>query len=166
MLLIHLLGAALLAAATTASPLPDQELIPDGQRQSTKACVYGTPKQYDQWTIHYHEVKPPTQVPSRFVLDLAWVARHQNVGDADHFSLGSTWIPWAENRCQYTCNARKKCVSWVGYQTKHSTPEEGGFSCFFFDALIQPEDIVPRAPDELFKITHAYNRLCDDETEP
>jgi hypothetical protein len=83
MLLVHLLEAALLAVATTASPLPDQELIPDGQRPSTKACVYGTPKQYDQWTIHYHEVKPPPQFPSRSLLDQAWVARHQNVGDAD-----------------------------------------------------------------------------------
>lgn len=83
MLLKRLLFAALLTAATTASPLPDQELVTDNQRQGRGACVYGAPKQYDQWTIHYHEVKPPTQFPSRFVLDPAWVARHQNVGDAD-----------------------------------------------------------------------------------
>ncbi|KAL7812050.1 hypothetical protein V8C44DRAFT_357996 [Trichoderma aethiopicum] len=165
MLLIRLLGASFLTAATIASPLSIQEAITDDQGQSPRACVNGAPKKYDQWTIQYHEVKPPAQFPNRFVLDPAWVERHQNVGDADHFSLGSTWVPWAENRCQYTCNARKKCASWVGYQTQHSKSEEGGFSCFFFDALIQAENLVPRAPDDSFRITHAYNRLCANETE-
>ncbi|KAL6821240.1 hypothetical protein V8C40DRAFT_249959 [Trichoderma camerunense] len=160
--LVQLLLAASIIAATTAAPLLNQEVITEAQH---RACVYGAPKKYDHWTIHYHEVKPPSQFPMRFVLDPAWVARHQNVGDADHFSLGTTWVPWAENRCQYTCNARKKCVSWVGYQTKHSTPEDGEFSCYFFDALIQPENIVPRAPDEPFKLTHAFNRLCENDTE-
>ncbi|KAH0493569.1 hypothetical protein TgHK011_000232 [Trichoderma gracile] len=83
MLLIHLLEAALLTTATAASPFPDQEAINDNRRQSPRACVYGTPKQYDQWTIRYHEVKPPTHFPGRFVLDPAWSARHQTVGDAD-----------------------------------------------------------------------------------
>lgn len=136
--LVQLLLAASLIAATTAAPLLNQEIITETQH---RACVYGAPKKYDHWTIYYHEVKPPSQFPMRFVLDPAWVARHQNVGDADvsfsftgarihlqrlqsnklqHFSLGTTWVPWAENRCQYTCNARKKCVSWVGYQSNTS----------------------------------------------
>ncbi|KAJ4856486.1 hypothetical protein T069G_09854 [Trichoderma breve] len=142
--LVQLLLTASLIAATTAAPLLNQEVITETQH---RACVYGAPKKYDHWIIHYHEVKPPSQFPMRFILDPAWVARHQNVGDADHFSLGTTWVPWAENR------------------SKHSTPEEGEFSCYFFDALIQPENIVPRAPDEPFKLTHAFNRLCENDTE-
>ncbi|KAL7795100.1 hypothetical protein V8C37DRAFT_56669 [Trichoderma ceciliae] len=160
--LVQFLLAASLGATIMASPPLDQEVISNDQ-QGRKACVYGSPKKYEQWTIYYHEVKPSPQFPNHFVLDPAWVARHQTVGDADHFILGTTWIPWAENRCQYTCNARKDCVSFVGYQAKHSTPNGGEFSCYFFDTLIQPENIMPRSRNEPYKITHAYNRLCDNE---
>lgn len=78
--LVQCLLAASLIAATTAAPLLNQEVITETQH---RACVYGAPKKYDHWTIHYHEVKPPSQFPMHFVLDPAWVARHQNVGDAD-----------------------------------------------------------------------------------
>lgn len=69
----------------------DQQVIVDDQ-QHTKACVFGSPKKYEQWTIHYHEVKPPSQFPSQFVLDPAWVARHQTVGDTD-VSAASSIFP-------------------------------------------------------------------------
>ncbi|KAM0259713.1 hypothetical protein ACHAQJ_003147 [Trichoderma viride] len=105
-----LLKAALCIVCVRALWLPDPEAIADNQ-QSRRACVYGSPKEYDQWTIYYHEVKLSSQFPNRFVLDPAWVARHQTVGDTD------------------------------------------------------PENIVPQSPAEPHKITHAYNRLCDNETD-
>ncbi|PTB35934.1 uncharacterized protein TrAFT101_009218 [Trichoderma asperellum] len=161
--LVLILLAASLSGAIASNPWThDQEVIAGGQ-QRMKACVFGSPKTYDQWTIHYHEVKPSSQFPGQLILDPAWVARHQTVGDTDRFTLGTTWVPWAENRCQYSCNARKNCVSFAGYQAKDSTPNSGGFSCHFFDALIQPENIIPRPRDGPDQITHAYNRLCDKE---
>ncbi|KAL7922188.1 hypothetical protein ACQKWADRAFT_313391 [Trichoderma austrokoningii] len=162
-LALALVATLFSVAVASNSLVHDQEAITDAQ-QHIKACVFGFPKKYDQWTIHYHEVKPPSRFPSQFILDPAWVTRHQTVGDTDHFTLGTTWVPWAENRCQYTCNARTNCVSFAGYQTKHSTPNSGEFSCYFFDALIQPETIIPRLSDGSDTITHAYNRLCDNET--
>jgi hypothetical protein len=69
----------------------NQEVVTNDQ-QHIKACVFGSPKKYDQWTIHYHEVKPSTQFPSPFILDPAWVERHQTVGDTD-VSAASSIFP-------------------------------------------------------------------------
>ncbi|UKZ69869.1 uncharacterized protein TrAtP1_010872 [Trichoderma atroviride] len=162
--LLVILVAASFSVTVASNPWGHNQEVVTNDQQHIKACVFGSPKKYDQWTIHYHEVKPPSQFPSQFILNPAWVARHQTVGDTDHFTLGTTWVPWAENRCQYSCNARKNCVSFAGYQDKHSTPNTGEFSCYFFDALIQPANIIPRPPDGPDEITHAYNRLCNDET--
>lgn len=82
MFLIQLLAAALSSVAIAASPLPGQEAITNDQG-ARKACVFGSPKHYEQWTIYYQDVKPPSQFPNRFILDPAWVALHQTVGDAD-----------------------------------------------------------------------------------
>lgn len=77
------LVAVIFNVALAGNPLAhDQEAITDTQ-QHIKACVFGSPKKYDQWTIHYHEVKPSSQFPSQFILDPAWVTRHQTVGDTD-----------------------------------------------------------------------------------
>lgn len=118
--LVQLLLAASLIAATTAAPLLNQEVITETQH---RACVYGAPKKYDHWTIHYHEVKPPSQFPMRFVLDPAWVARHQNVGDADvSFSFTCARI-----HLQRLQSDRSSTSLWVlpgsrGLRTGASTP--------------------------------------------
>lgn len=81
--LVLILIAASFNVAVASNPWThDQEVVTDNQ-QHIKACVFGSPKKYDQWTIHYHEVKPQSQFPSQFILDPAWVARHQTVGDTD-----------------------------------------------------------------------------------
>lgn len=81
--LVLILLAASLSGAIASNPWThDQEVIAGGQ-QRMKACVFGSPKTYDQWTIHYHEVKPSSQFPGQLILDPAWVARHQTVGDTD-----------------------------------------------------------------------------------
>ncbi|RFU80670.1 hypothetical protein TARUN_1555 [Trichoderma arundinaceum] len=129
--IIQLLLAASSSAAALSSPLLDQEVITNNQYGGI-ACVFGAPKKYDQWTISYQEVKPSLQSANHFILDPAWVERHQTVGDADS-------------------------------PAEHSTPDNGEFSCYFFDALIQPEHIVPSSSNEPYKMTHAYNRLCDNE---
>lgn len=66
----------------------NQEVVTNDQ-QHIKACVFGPSKKYDQWTIHYHEVKPSSQFPSQFILDPAWVERHQTVGDTDVSAISS-----------------------------------------------------------------------------
>jgi hypothetical protein len=79
--LVLILVAASFNVAVASNPWAhDQEIITNDQ-QHIKACVFGSPKKYDQWTIHYHEVKPLSRFPSQFILDPAWVARHQTVGD-------------------------------------------------------------------------------------
>jgi hypothetical protein len=91
--LAHVLLQVPLAIVTVkAIGLDDQEVITNNQ-QSRRACVYGSPKEYDQWTIYYHEVKPPSQFPNHFVLDPAWVASHQTVGDTDVSALSFTCHP-------------------------------------------------------------------------
>lgn len=89
--LVLVLLATSLSATVASSPWAhDQEVIVDDQ-QHIKACVFGSPKKYDQWTIQYHEVKPLSQFASQFVLDPAWVARHQTVGDIDVSAASSTF---------------------------------------------------------------------------
>lgn len=81
--LVLILLAISLSGVVASNPWThDQEVIANGQ-QHIKACVFGSPKMYDQWTIHYHEVKPSSQFRGQFILDPAWVARHQTVGDTD-----------------------------------------------------------------------------------
>lgn len=78
-----ILVAALFNVAVASNPWGHNQEVVTNDQQHIKACVFGSPKKYDQWTIHYHEVKPSSQFPSQFILDPAWVAHHQTVGDTD-----------------------------------------------------------------------------------
>ncbi|KAL9471770.1 hypothetical protein ACSS6W_009711 [Trichoderma asperelloides] len=155
--LVLILLAISLSGVVASNPWThDQEVIANGQ-QHMKACVFGSPKMYDQWTIHYHEVKPSSQFLGQFILDPAWVARHQTVGDTDvraasfmilkempssNIPSVSPWVPPGSHGPRIGARFVLELTSKIS---------------------IQPENIIPRPRDGPDQITHAYNRLCHNE---
>ncbi|KAK5995943.1 hypothetical protein PT974_04362 [Cladobotryum mycophilum] len=158
---------ALLAAATaTALPYNGGDKDVKAPLTDPRLCVDGAPTKNGDYTINYQNLNlPSADQANAYILDPTWVVQHE-MGDSScqHFSTGASMFPWAENKCQYTCNAMEGCVSFVGYQTQNATPDNGEIFCHFFKALIELNSITSPVPNSPYKITHAYNTLCDAKT--
>lgn len=129
---IHL---GLLAAITTMAAPLDSSCGSDSAGSQSKCCVNGGPTKYGTWTIDYHRMNLPSDATAQgLVVEPGWAKAHESLGDVEvgplhckmhgvpnnirqqSFAVGSSWYEWTENKCQFTCNARTDCVSWVSYE--------------------------------------------------
>ncbi|PHH74808.1 hypothetical protein CDD82_4761 [Ophiocordyceps australis] len=150
MKLILLVGAAIALAL----PCPALERN-DGK------CVNGSPTNTGGYTIQYQQVSPArANSNDHFILDPKWQEAHATLGSSMHFSYSGSAIPYGEFKCQYGCNGLQGCASYVGYENRDADGKDGGFDCFFFDALIDQYVIVSTQSNKQ-SMTHAYNKLCN-----
>ncbi|PHH75395.1 hypothetical protein CDD80_2402 [Ophiocordyceps camponoti-rufipedis] len=104
----------------------------------------------------------PVQVArdlNKFVMDPSFVQTHGINQNGNTQSSGDSGTAGGSN-CQSSCTANPSCESFV--ETRGSSAESfSDDECLFFNAIIQPKDIVPRTDGPHDTLIAAYNKKQD-----
>ncbi|KAK0719870.1 hypothetical protein B0H67DRAFT_483272 [Lasiosphaeris hirsuta] len=133
------------------------------QRTMTSAvlaatCTNGVPasKQHpaDYPIDHYTLVKPAANWTS-YVVRKEWYDQHL-VSGPHYMAFSHTSDPYGAFKCQYTCNAATKCISYfVSYEEVGTGTEH--LSCVLFDAILHLSEFELSA-DNIG--AGGYDKLC------
>ncbi|KAK3939571.1 hypothetical protein QBC46DRAFT_262989 [Diplogelasinospora grovesii] len=135
---------------------------------SSSSCVHGapassvTPDAGTGWPIDsYTYIRPTNNNTANWTfygVEQTFYSQHL-ISGPHYMGLTHATDPYGAFKCQYTCNADAKCVSYFVSYEKVGTNEEH-MNCILFDAIIGPENFVKLGDNSTTIGAGGYDRLC------
>ncbi|KAH8888817.1 hypothetical protein GQ53DRAFT_826026 [Thozetella sp. PMI_491] len=92
------------------------------------SCINAAPYMEKPYPIHYANIRPLSNW-TNYKIDELWYKAH--------YVSGPHMTPYADFKCQYTCNGEPACESFFGYYEDVNTSNEH-HQCVLFNAMQVP----------------------------